>query len=336
MRGEFRFAAGMTATLLLCSCSGSQSALDPQGPHAQQLASLFWIFTAVSAFVWLAVMGVLLAGLARPVPERPDPLVLAPAVERRRLVIVGGAAVATLLTVVALTALSYLSQRQLFARERAGVTIKVTGYQWWWDVRYENDSPERTFTTANEIYVPVGVPVTVKLAANDVIHSFWVPSLMGKLDLIPGQDNEIQFVASRPGVYRGQCAEFCGWQHAHMGLLVIALPSAAFQAWSEAQRAPATAPADAERQRGADLFASKACVMCHTIRGTSAGSRVGPDLTHFGSRKSIASATLPMSRGNIAAWIIDPQGIKPGVNMPNVSIAAEEIDPLVSYLAGLR
>jgi cytochrome c oxidase subunit 2 len=121
-----------------------------------------------------------------------------------------------------------------------------------------------------------------------------------------------------------------------MGLLVIALPSAEFQAWSEAQRAPAAAPADAERQRGADLFASKACVMCHTIRGTSAGSRVGPDLTHFGSRKSIASATLPMSRGNIAAWIIDPQGIKPGVNMPNVSIAAEEIDSLVSYLAGLR
>jgi cytochrome c oxidase subunit II len=242
MRGEFRFAAGMTATLLLCSCSGSQSALDPQGPHAQQLASLFWIFTAVSAFVWLAVMGVLLAGLARPVPERPDPLVLAPAVERRRLVIVGGAAVATLLTVVALTALSYLSQRQLFARERAGVTIKVTGYQWWWDVRYENESPERTFTTANEIYVPVGVPVTVKLAANDVIHSFWVPSLMGKLDLIPGQDNEIQFVASRPGVYRGQCAEFCGWQHAHMGLLVIALPSAEFQARHQRMRSAKEGP----------------------------------------------------------------------------------------------
>jgi cytochrome c oxidase subunit 2 len=121
-----------------------------------------------------------------------------------------------------------------------------------------------------------------------------------------------------------------------MGLLVIALPSVEFQAWSEAQRAPAAAPADAERQKGADLFAGKACVMCHTVRGTSAGSRVGPDLTHFGSRKSIASATLPMSRGNIAAWIIDPQSIKPGVNMPNVSIAGDEIDPLVSYLAGLR
>jgi cytochrome c oxidase subunit 2 len=284
MRDGFSTAASVIATVLLSACSGPQSALDPQGPHAEQLASLFWIFTAISAAIWLAVMIVLLVGLARRVPERPDPLVLTPVVERRRLAIVGAAAIATLLTVVILTALSYLSQRQLFARERPAVTVKLTGYQWWWDVRYENESPARTFTTANEIYVPIGVPVTVKLAANDVIHSFWVPSLMGKLDLIPGQDNEIQFVASRPGVYRGQCAEFCGWQHAHMGLLVIALPSAEFQAWSEAQRAPAAAPADAERQRGADLFASKACVMCHTIRGTSAGSRVGPDLTHFGSR----------------------------------------------------
>ena len=273
MRGEFRFAAGMMATLLLCSCSGPQSALDPQGPHAEHLASLFWIFTAVSAFVWLAVMGVLLAGLARRVPERPDPLVLAPAVERRRLMIVGGAAVATLLTVVALTALSYLSQRQLFARERAAVTIKVTGYQWWWDVRYENDSPERTFTTANEIYVPVGVPVTVKLAANDVIHSFWVPSLMGKLDLIPGQDNEIQFVASRPGVYRGQCAEFCGWQHAHMGLLVIALPRVEFDAWSEAQRAPAAAPTDRGAPEQEPTFLPARRASCATPSGARPPAR---------------------------------------------------------------
>jgi cytochrome c oxidase subunit II len=336
MRGEFRVAVGMTATLLLCSCSGSQSALDPRGPHAEELASLFWIFTGVSTFVWLAVMAVLLVGLARRVPERPDPLAIEPRSERRRLILVGGAVLATLLTVIALTAVSYFSQRQLFAHEIPGVTIKVTGYQWWWDVRYEGDLPDRTFTTANEIYVPVGVPVTVKLAANDVIHSFWVPSLMGKMDLIPGQDNQIQFIASRPGVYRGQCAEFCGWQHAHMAMFVVALPKLEFDAWQVAQRAPAVPPADAERQKGAELFTSKACVMCHTIRGTSAGSRVGPDLTHFGSRRSIASATLPMSRGNIAAWIIDPQGIKPGVNMPNVSIAAEEIDPLVSYLAGLR
>jgi cytochrome c oxidase subunit 2 len=281
-------------------------------------------------------MIVLLIALVRRRAERPDPLQLDAATERRGATVVGGAVIATLLTIIALTALSYLSQRQLFAKEKPSVTIKVTGQQWWWDVRYESDIPDHTVTTANEIYVPVGEPVTVKLAATDVIHSFWVPSLFGKQDLIPGQDNEIQFKASRPGVYRGQCAEFCGWQHAHMGLLVVALPPPLFQQWMSLQRAPAAPPEDLIRKKGAEIFAAKACIMCHTVRGTSAGSRVGPDLTHFGSRQSIASATLPMSRGNIAAWVLDPQGIKPGVNMPNVSIASEELDPLVSYLAGLQ
>jgi cytochrome c oxidase subunit 2 len=249
---------------------------------------------------------------------------------------VGSAVTATLLTVIALTAVSYLSQRRLFARETPGVTIKVTGLQWWWDVRYEGATPDQSVTTANEIRVPVGEPVSVKLAATDVIHSFWVPSLFGKQDLIPGQDNEIQFTASRPGVYRGQCAEFCGWQHAHMGIIVVALPAAEFQVWLKQQSAPAVSPTDPIQAKGAEVFASKGCIMCHTVRGTVAGSRVGPDLTHFGSRRTIASATLDMSRGNIAAWIVDPQGIKPGTNMPRVPIASDELDPLVSYLAGLR
>jgi cytochrome c oxidase subunit 2 len=334
---RFRLTIATASTLFFAGDGfASQLALDPQGPHARQLAELFWIFTGVCTFVWVAVMIVLLVGLVRRKAERPDPLQLDAATERRGAAVVGSAVVATLLTIIALTALSYLSQRQLFAKEKPAVTIKVTGLQWWWDVRYETDSPDQSVTTANEIYVPVGAPVTVKLAANDVIHSFWVPSLFGKQDLIPGQDNEIQFTASRPGVYRGQCAEFCGWQHAHMGLLVVALPPPQFAAWMKAQNAAATPPDDPIRKKGAEIFEAKACIMCHTVRGTSAGSRVGPDLTHFGSRQSIASATLPMSRGNIAAWVIDPQGIKPGVNMPNVPIASEELDPLVSYLAGLK
>jgi cytochrome c oxidase subunit 2 len=250
--------------------------------------------------------------------------------------LVAGAAAATLLIVIALTALSYVSQRHLYARQAPAVVIKITGRQWWWDVRYESDRPDQIVTTANELYVPAGQPITIKLAASDVIHSFWIPSLMGKQDLIPGQDNELQFTADRPGIYRGQCAEFCGWQHAHMGLMAVVLPQDQFAAWRTAQIAPAVAPGDAVRQKGAAIFQSKACVMCHTVRGSSAGSRVGPDLTHFASRKSIASATLPMSRGNIAAWIVDPQGIKPGTNMPNVALAPDEIDPLVSYLEGLR
>jgi cytochrome c oxidase subunit 2 len=322
--------------ILLGGCRGWQSALDPQGPQADHLAKLIWSFTALCSAIWLAVMVVLLVGLVRRGPARSDQLDLDIRRERRSVVVVGGAVFATLITVMGLTALSYVSQRAVFANETPALTIKVTGYQWWWDVRYESDRPDETFATANEIHIPVGQPVRVKLAANDVIHSFWVPNLTGKMDLIPGQDNEIQFTAARPGVYRGQCAEFCGWQHAHMGIIVVALPPEEFATWRRGQTAAASAPDDEARRKGAGLFVTKACVMCHTVRGTSAGSRAGPDLTHFGSRKSIGAATLQMSRGNIAAWIVDPQGVKPGVNMPNVPLAADEIDPLVSYLAGLK
>jgi cytochrome c oxidase subunit 2 len=333
MRNTFRDACLASCTVLL---GGWQSVLDPQGPQADHLAKLIWTFTILCTAIWLTVMAVLWIGLLRRRPTRLDPLDLNTTRERRSVIVVGGAAVATLVTVLGLTGLSYFSQRALFAKEAPAVTIKITGYQWWWDVLYESDRPNETFTTANELHIPVGQPVLIKLAANDVIHSFWVPNLTGKRDLIPGQDNEIQFTATRPGVYRGQCAEFCGWQHAHMGIIVVALPADEFAAWRRGQTAAASAPDDEARRKGAELFVTKACVMCHTIRGTSAGARAGPDLTHFGGRRSIGAATLPMSRGNIAAWIVDPQGIKPGVNMPNVPLAADEIDPLVSYLAGLK
>jgi cytochrome c oxidase subunit 2 len=336
MRAARKTVLLLLPVLLLGGCSGWQSVMDPKGPHAKHLADLIWFFTAFCSVVWLAVMAVLVVALLRRAPVRPDPLVLAPATERRSLLFVGSAAAATLLAVIGLTVLSYVSQGQLFAKENAAVTLKVTGHQWWWDVVYEGDTPDQTIRTANEIHVPVGQPVSVKLAASDVIHSFWVPSLTGKQDLIPGQDNEIQFTAGREGVYRGQCAEFCGWQHAHMGLMVLALPLSDFKNWQAAQHAPAASPQDAASVKGGAIFQQKACALCHTIRGTPAGSLVGPDLTHFASRKSIASATLPMSRGNIAAWIVDPQGIKPGVNMPDVPLAPDEVDPLVSYLAGLK
>lgn len=336
MRGSGKLWITLPALLVLSACVRWQSVLDPQGPQSEHLSKLIWIFTIISAVIWLAVMAVLLVGVLRRAPERPDPLTLRVSTERRSLWAVGGAAAATLLTVIALTAISYWSQRQLYAKSPAGLVVKITGHQWWWDILYESDNPDEVVATANELYIPAGEPITLKLAASDVIHSFWVPSLMGKQDLIPGQDNELRFTASRPGIYRGQCAEFCGWQHAHMGIMAVVLPKDQFESWRKAQTAPAATPNDPTRQKGAALFQSKACVMCHTVRGTPAGSRVGPDLTHFASRKSIASATLPMSRGNIAAWVVDPQGIKPGTNMPNVSLAPDEIDPLVSYLEGLR
>jgi cytochrome c oxidase subunit II len=331
-----RVALATGSMLLLSACSGQQSALDPHGPDAEHIARLIWLFTGITGAIWFAVMVVLAIALLRRVPLRPDPLVLDVPAERRSTAVVSAAVIGTALTVIALAALSFTSQRRLFAHENPAVNIKVTGLQWWWNVEYEGDTPAQGFTTANEIYVPVGKPVTVKLNATDVIHSFWVPSLMGKMDLIPGQQNQLQFTASKPGIYRGQCAEFCGWQHAHMGLVIVALPPPLFDNWRNSQAAPSIEPDNDQRKKGADVFMSKACFMCHTIRGTEAGSRVGPDLTHFASRQSIASATLPMSRGSIAAWVLDPQGIKPGTNMPNVSLAPDELDAIVSYLEGLR
>src|SRR3954452_16366996 len=251
--------------LALSGCNGTQSALDPAGPQAQDLARLFWIFSAVLGAIWLAVMAALGLSLRAHGPSNIDPLDTDPAAERRHSVVVTILAVATGATVLVLTALSYAAQKNLFVVEEEAVRIRVTGHQWWWEVRYEEPDASRTFTTANEIHVPVGKPVKVTLEAADVIHSFWVPSLMGKQDLITGRQNDIRFVADRPGLYRGQCAEFCGFQHAHMSLFVIAEDEIAFNSWRDAQIKPADPPSDAERQKGLDAFLSQPCVMCHSV-----------------------------------------------------------------------
>jgi cytochrome c oxidase subunit 2 len=183
--------------------------------------------------------------------------------------------------------------------------------------------------------VPVGVPVRIHGTSVDVIHSFWVPSLHGKMDLIPGRQTQIWVQADRPGVYRGQCAEFCGYQHAHMGFVVVAEPREQFDAWLDAQRAPAAEPADDEERLGRDVFVNGTCAMCHTIRGTPAASRTGPELTHVGSRATLAAGTLPNQRGHLAGWIVDPQGIKPGVRMPQNRLAPHELNALLAYLEHL-
>jgi cytochrome c oxidase subunit 2 len=322
--------------LALAGCNTIQSPLDPASPQAQDLNRLFWIFVAVLGAIWLAVMVALALALRGRRAANADPLATDPGRDYRFGVVVTGLAVATGLTVLALTALSYAGQRRLFAVEEEAVTIRVTGQQWWWQLTYEDPDASRTFTTANEIHVPVGKPVKVKLNAADVIHSFWVPSLMGKQDLIPGRENDIRFVAERPGVYRGQCAEFCGLQHAHMGFLVVAEPQADFDRWRDEQIKAAEPPGDSERRKGLEAFLSKPCVMCHTVRGTPAGGRTGPDLTHVGGRRTLAAATLPMSRGNLAAWIVDPHGIKPGVNMPLIKLDPDELNSIAAYLEGLR
>lgn len=333
-----RLALLSAATAAVAGCEGRQSALDPQGPGAERIADLFWLFTGVSAAVWLAVMAALAAALLRQRPLPADePLRLDPAREGRMARLVAVLVLATAAVLVGLTGASYLVNKSL--AEMGGedaLRIRVTGQQWWWQVRYESAEPARTLTTANEIHIPVGRPVRLTLASSDVIHSFWVPSLMGKQDLVTGRENELVLTARRPGVYRGQCAEFCGWQHARMAILVVAEEPEAFQAWYEAQLAPAAEPASAAARRGRDVFLSKACILCHAVQGTPAGGRTGPDLTHVGSRRSLAAGTLPNSRGALAAWIADPQAIKPGSRMPNVPLSGDELDAVAAYLAGLQ
>jgi cytochrome c oxidase subunit 2 len=235
-----------------------------------------------------------------------------------------------------LTVLSFTSQRRLFAAEQQPYVIQVTGHQWWWEVQYQDPAANRVFTVANEIHTPVGEPVKIQLESQDVIHSFWVPSLNGKQDLIPGQQNETELIATRPGVYRAQCAEFCGLQHAHMAFTVVAEDREVFARWADSQISPATDPTSPEQRAGQAVFLSHACVTCHAIRGTQAGGRFGPDLTHVGSRRTIAAGELPLSRGSLAAWIADPQGVKPGNQMPLVPLNADELNAVSAYLEALK
>jgi cytochrome c oxidase subunit 2 len=217
------------------------------------------------------------------------------------------------------------------------MTIEVTGHQWWWEVKYLSPSPAAITTTANEIHIPVGVPVRFKLDSGDVIHSFWIPQLGGKTDVIPGQTNYTWLQASRPGRYRGQCAEFCGAQHAHMVLYVVADDPATFAAWSTAQLLAAQAPSTPDAQRGQAVFETR-CAVCHTIRGTDylTGGRAGPDLTHLMSRSTIAAGLLANNTGNLHGWIANPAALKPGTLMPPTGLAPDELHAVVAYLRTLK
>jgi cytochrome c oxidase subunit 2 len=216
------------------------------------------------------------------------------------------------------------------------VQVEITGHQWWWEIRYPGKRPDETAITANELHVPVGRTVRVTLSSADVIHSFWAPELNGKTDLIPGRSAAQTFRIERAGIYPGRCAEFCGYQHAHMAFLVIAEPEEKFDAWLAAQRSPATDPASPPEERGRAVFVGYRCALCHTVRGTGAGGTNGPDLTHFGSRRTIAAATLDNAVGPLGGWIADPQGIKPGNHMPPSGLPASDLLALIAYLRSLR
>ncbi len=313
---------------LLAGCQAEQSALAPHGDQATEIAKLAWLLFAMAG----AVLAIVLAAVALAL-HAPDRV-------RKRLagspaVIVGGIA----FPVVVLTFLLVYGLSLTASESRGGTAdlrVEVTGEQWWWRIAYPGQNGE-SIRSANEIRVPVGANVEFVLKTADVIHAFWVPSLGGKVDMVPGRTNRLTLRAEREGIYRGQCAEYCGGPHAWMGLTVVAMPAADFADWLEAEAATSLTPADDGAWAGRELFLGAGCGGCHTVRGTNAAGSIGPDLTHFGSRRSVGVDTLPLSPENIARFIEDGQHIKPGNRMPPFRIfSGTELAQLSNYLAGLK
>ena len=312
-------------------CRGRYVALDTASPEAARITSLhwwmFWIQVAVSA----VIVGALAVSLVRPAVHP------APRGERLRTrAVVAAAVVSTLLLFVFLVASVWAGRVIVTPAGPSALEIQVMGHQWWWEVRYPAPIPDRAVTTANEIHVPVGRPVRLLLSSHDVIHSFWAPNLNGKKDLIPGRPTTHLFRADRKGVFEGRCAEFCGYQHAHMGFLVVVEEPEEFETWLAGQRRPAAEPSDPAQRHGRQVFLSSPCVTCHTIRGADTFGHKAPDLTHVGSRRTIAAATLPNTPGYLAGWIADSQRLKPGNHMPPNLLPADDLLDLVSYLESLR
>ena len=322
---------GFGAASSLAGCNTVQSALAPVGDQSAAIERVWDLMLWICVPMYVLVLLALGMALWR---RRPG----GHTVEGDRRVAIGLTAfvivVAGLLTV--LTASSYVADRHLHAPVTDPVNVRITAKQWWWQVEYLDADPSKQFTTANELHLPVDRPARIELRSSDVIHSLWIPVLAGKEDLIPGRDNTILMTPRKTGRYRGQCAEFCGLQHANMALDVQVDSASAFDAWKAHQLAPAPAPATPTALAGMHAFTATACAMCHTIAGTDAGGITGPNLTHLASRRTLAAGTLPLNRGTLAAWIADPQRHKPGTNMPAVDLQPQQLGDIVDYLMTLQ
>jgi len=306
---------------------------NPQGPAARSISTLGWTLLAICGAIYVLVMLVFFWALARRRDAHDDRPETTRALTRNVTV----ASILTVLVLVILSVVSVVAGRGLTSPSGPGaLQVEVIAHQWWWDFQYTDVTPSDYVNSPNELHIPVGVPVVLKVRSQDVIHSFWVPNLHGKRDLIPGQITHTWIQADRPGVYRGQCAEFCGHQHAHMAFAVVAEPMDRFLDWIGHQRQPATEPSTDEQRHGRDVFLQSPCVTCHTIRGTDAGSHVGPELTHVASRLTVAAGTLPNTRGHLGGWIANPQAIKPGTRMPPNALAPADLQAVLTYVRSLR
>ena len=314
------------------------SALEPAGIQARHAADLFWLFTGVSALVFLLVtLAFVIALVRRKDDEAKDQRELSSGARRRRHRAVAIAVGVTTSVLVFLLVASARTTRALAALSaKDAIPIEVVAHEWWWEMRYPAQVAGLQLTTAYEMHVPVGRNVEVRLQAVDVIHSFWAPSLHVKRDAIPGKRSSFVLRADEPGRYEGMCAEFCGLQHANMRFVVVAESEDDFRRWLEDTQRPAAAPVDPLAMRGRDVFAQSRCSACHAVLGTAAAGRIGPDLTHVASRSGLAMGTIPNTRGHLAGWIVDPQSTKPGTTMPATPLPPEDLLALLAYLEGLR
>jgi cytochrome c oxidase subunit 2 len=327
-----RVLAPVLAAGLLASCATDEtpSMLEPRGPAAQRIEGLWWLLLWISLIVFVVVLSFLAVAIIRGRRRGDDTVDTQRVPWGNRFIALSGVVVPS----VVLGAVFVLSLRDMSALSPEGssdnLTIEVVGHDWWWELRY----PESGAVTANEIHIPVGEPVRLLLTTQDVIHSFWVPQLQVKSDMINGRSNELWIEADEPGRYRGQCAEFCGLQHSNMIFFVVAEQREDFDAWLQRESLPAASPT-AAAQHGEQVFLDSTCVGCHAIRGTPARASVGPDLTHLMLRSTIASGVLPNTRANLAQWITDPQEVKPGNTMPPTNLSPEDLEALLDYLQTL-
>lgn len=342
-----RRGAGVAVVVAMCSaCTHASSLLAKSGAPATAETSLGWFLLVVSLAV-IAIITVLVPWSAlRRRARTSDPASIAPdlrgdpasaAAEQRWMTGLGIALPAVILAAAFFFNLATM-KAVASPREAYAATIQVTGRQWWWEITYQDSmTPSNAFATANEIHVPVGEPVRLELQTTDVIHAFWVPELGGKMETIPGRPSTMWLEASRPGVFSGPCSQYCGSQHAHMRVTVVAEPPATYRAWLASQRQSAALDAaDTLVTAGRLAFQSAGCATCHTVRGTDAGGSVGPDLTHLASRLTLAAGALPNTPGNLMGWIADAQDIKPGCDMPRMMLAPHRMAALVAYLETLH
>jgi len=322
------------AGLALSGCGGNgQSTLDPQNQQTRDISDLWWVMLAAGAIVFagaLAMIGISWLRRNReglPVVGKNEKLAGA-------LVVTFGILV-PVVTLIALWAVANLSVIKTTDAPAAGTTsmnLEVIGHQWFWEVRY----PGTPAVTANEIHIPARTRVNLILKTADVIHSFWVPELNRKADTVPGYPNRLLLYSAKPGVFNGQCAEFCGAQHANMRMVVDVDPPARFRAWLRDQSAARRAPGTHAQRVGEQIFTRQACSSCHTIRGTRAQGTIGPDLTHLAGRRTLAALTIPNRPDQLARWIADPQHAKPGNKMPGLQLTRPQLHALVAYLESLR